>query len=233
MVLSLRKKEKIKVRQPLQKILIPVLNKETKAEIAEVEDLIKSEVNVKEIDFIDDASGLLIKDIKPNFKVLGPRFGKSMKQVVQQINAFGKDEISQLEKGQAIQLEVDEEPVKITKDDVEILSQDIEGWKVASSGNLTVALDVSLTDELQNEGIARELVNRIQNLRKESGFDVTDKIDIRLKEHQALEKAINENLTYIKQETLAASLIFVGQLNEGVDVEFDEINTTIHIQKHK
>ena len=233
LVLSLRKKEKIKVRQPLQKILIPVLNKETKAEIAEVEDLIKSEVNVKEIDFIDDASGLLIKDIKPNFKVLGPRFGKSMKQVVQQINAFGKDEISQLEKGQAIQLEVDEEPVKITKDDVEILSQDIEGWKVASSGNLTVALDVSLTDELQNEGIARELVNRIQNLRKESGFDVTDKIDIRLKEHQILEKAINENLTYIKQETLAASLIFAGQLNKGVDVEFDEINTTIHIQKHK
>ena len=233
LVLSLRKKEKIKVRQPLQKILIPVLNKETKAEIAEVEDLIKSEVNVKEIDFIDDASGLLIKDIKPNFKVLGPRFGKSMKQVVQQINAFGKDEISQLEKGQAIQLEVDEEPVKITKDDVEILSQDIEGWKVASSGNLTVALDVSLTNELQNEGIARELVNRIQNLRKESGFDVTDKIDIRLKEHQILEKAINENLTYIKQETLAASLIFVGQLNEGVDVEFDDINTTIHIQKHK
>ena len=233
LVLSLRKKEKIKVRQPLQKILIPVLNKETKAEIAEVEDLIKSEVNVKEIDFIDDASGLLIKDIKPNFKVLGPRFGKSMKQVVQQINAFGKDEISQLEKGQAIQLEVDEEPVKITKDDVEILSQDIEGWKVASSGNLTVALDVNLTDELQNEGIARELVNRIQNLRKESGFDVTDKIDIRLKEHQILEKAINENLTYIKQETLAASLIFAGQLNKGVDVEFDEINTTIHIQKHK
>jgi len=233
LVLSLRKKEKIKVRQPLQKILIPVLNKDTKAEIAEVEELIKSEVNVREVAFIDDASGLLIKDIKPNFKVLGPRFGKSMKQVVQQINSFGKDEITQLEKGQAIQIEVDEEPVKITKDDVAILSQDIEGWKVASAGNITVALDVSLTDELQNEGIARELVNRIQNLRKESGFDVTDKIDIRLKEHQTLEKAINENLTYIKQETLAASLIFVGQLNDGVDVEFDEINTTIHIQKHK
>ncbi len=233
LVLSLRKKEKIKVRQPLQKILIPVLNKDTKAEIAEVEELIKSEVNVREVAFIDDASGLLIKDIKPNFKVLGPRFGKSMKQVVQQINSFGKDEITQLEKGQAIQIEVDEEPVKITKDDVAILSQDIEGWKVASAGNITVALDVSLTDELQNEGIARELVNRIQNLRKESGFDVTDKIDIRLKEHQTLEKAINENLTYIKQETLAASLIFVGQLHDGVDVEFDEINTTIHIQKHK
>ena len=232
LVLSLRKKEKIKVRQPLQKILIPVLNKDTKAEIAEVEELIKSEVNVREVAFIDDASGLLIKDIKPNFKVLGPRFGKSMKQVVQQINSFGKYEITQLEKGQAIQIEVDEEPVKITKDDVAILSQDIEGWKVASAGNITVALDVSLTDELQNEGIARELVNRIQNLRKESGFDVTDKIDIRLKEHQTLEKAINENLTYIKQETLAASLIFVGQLNDGVDVEFDEINTTIHIQKH-
>jgi len=233
LVLSLRKKEKIKVRQPLQKILIPVLNKDTKAEIAEVEELIKSEVNVREVAFIDDASGLLIKDIKPNFKVLGPRFGKSMKQVVQQINSFGKDEITQLEKGQAIQIEVDEEPVKITKDDVAILSQDIEGWKVASAGNITVALDVSLTDELQNEGIARELVNRIQNLRKESGFDVTDKIDIRLKEHQTLEKAINENLTYIKQETLAASLIFVGQLHDGIDVEFDEINTTIHIQKHK
>ena len=233
LVLSLRKKEKIKVRQPLQKILIPVLNKDTKAEIAEVEELIKSEVNVREVAFIDDASGLLIKDIKPNFKVLGPRFGKSMKQVVQQINSFGKYEITQLEKGQAIQIEVDEEPVKITKDDVAILSQDIEGWKVASAGNITVALDVSLTDELQNEGIARELVNRIQNLRKESGFDVTDKIDIRLKEHQTLEKAINENLTYIKQETLAASLIFVGQLHDGVDVEFDEINTTIHIQKHK
>ena len=233
LVLSLRKKEKIKVRQPLQKVLIPVLNKETKAEIQEVENLIKSEVNVKEIEFIDDASGLLIKDIKPNFKTLGPRFGKSMKQVVQQINQFGKEEISKLEQGQAIEVAVDEETQKITKDDVEILSQDIEGWKVASSNSLTVALDISITGELQNEGIARELVNRIQNFRKDSGFDVTDKIDIELEKHEVLEKAVNENLTYIKSETLTSSLIFAHQINDGVAVDFDNINTTIHIQKHK
>jgi isoleucyl-tRNA synthetase len=156
-----------------------------------------------------------------------------MKQVVQQINQFGKEEISKLEQGQAIEVAVDEETQKITKDDVEILSQDIEGWKVASSNSLTVALDISITGELQNEGIARELVNRIQNFRKDSGFDVTDKIDIELEKHEVLEKAVNENLTYIKSETLTASLIFAHQINDGVAVDFDNINTTIHIQKHK
>lgn len=229
--LSLRKKEKIKVRQPLNKILIPVLDRELRNEIEEVGNLIKSEINVKNIEFIDDTSGLLIKDIKPNFKTLGPRFGKSMKQVVQQINSFGDNEINQLEKGNAVSVSVDQQDINITKDDVVIQSQDIDGWKVATSGNLTVALDISIDKKLAHEGIARELVNRIQNIRKENGFDVTDKVEIRLKEDEALHQAVNENLTYIKNETLASSLIFADLIEDGVDVDFDDINTTIDIQK--
>ncbi|MGB8705947.1 MAG: isoleucine--tRNA ligase, partial [Gillisia sp.] len=180
LVLSLRKKEMIKVRQPLQRVMIPVLDEQQKSEIEAVEDLIKSEVNVKQIELIDDASGILVKQAKPNFKVLGPRFGKDVKAVVDRINNFTSEEISTLEKDGKISVAVNEKMINLGAEEVVITSQDIEGWLVASSGNITVALDVNITEELKKEGIARELINRIQNLRKDSGFEVTDKIDVTL-----------------------------------------------------
>ncbi|MEE3225754.1 MAG: isoleucine--tRNA ligase, partial [Bacteroidota bacterium] len=180
LTLSLRAKEKIKVRQPLQRIMIPVLDEAQRDEIIAVQDLIKSEVNVKEIELIDDASGILVKNIKPNFKVLGPRFGRDMKVVANAINAMSAQDISTIENEGEITVDINGKSVTLAPEDVEITSQDIEGWLVASSGSLTVALDVTLTDELKKEGIARELVNRIQNLRKDSGFEVTDKIEVQL-----------------------------------------------------
>src|SRR5690606_17497879 len=170
LVLSLRKKEKIKVRQPLQKVMIAVLDQKQRDEIKRVEGLIKSEVNVKEISLIDDDSGILIKQIKPNFKVLGPRFGKDMKLISSEIGKLGQEDIQKMERVGEINMVINGKDVTLGIDEVEISSQDIEGWLVASSGAITVALDVTITEELRNEGVARELVNRIQNLRKDSGF---------------------------------------------------------------
>ncbi|MCM5662452.1 isoleucine--tRNA ligase [Galbibacter mesophilus] len=232
LVLSLRKKEMIKVRQPLQRVMIPVLDESQKEEIQAVEALIKSEVNVKEIELIDDASGLLVKQIKPNFKVLGPRFGKDMKLIVSEIAKFGQPEIQKIEKDGEIAIEINGKNSTLGIDEVEISSQDIEGWLVASSGPITVALDVTITDDLRNEGVARELVNRIQNLRKDSGFDVTDKIDVKLQKDGFLEKAVKNNLEYIKAETLTAELDFEETLNNGTEIAFDEVNTKLIIQKH-
>ncbi|MDG3583144.1 isoleucine--tRNA ligase [Galbibacter pacificus] len=232
LVLSLRKKEMIKVRQPLQKIMIPVLNEEQRNEIKEVEDLIKSEVNVKEIALIDDASGVLVKQIKPNFKVLGPRFGKDMKLIVNEINKFDQPEIQKIESEGAISIEINGKSVTLGIDEVEISSQDIEGWLVASSGAITVALDVTITEDLRNEGVARELVNRIQNLRKDSGFEVTDKIDVKLQKDGFVEKAVENNIEYIKAETLTARLNFEENLDNGTEIAFDEVNTKLIIQKH-
>ena len=233
LTLSLRKKEKIKVRQPLQRIMIPVLDEGIREEIAAVADLIKSEVNVKEIEFLDDTSGILVKDIKPNFKALGPRFGKNMKQAVQAIQQFGSDEIATIEKNGGIEIDLLGEKQVIAKEDVEITSQDIEGWLVASGNGLTVALDVSLNNELINEGIARELVNRIQNLRKDSGFEVTDKVEIKMQSNAKIEEAVKENLTYIKEETLTSSLTFEESLTKGTEVEFDDLKTVLEIKKMK
>ncbi|MCW8979742.1 MAG: class I tRNA ligase family protein, partial [Altibacter sp.] len=178
LVLSLRQREKIKVRQPLQKIMIPVLSEASRKEIEAVSDLIKSEVNVKEIELIDEGSGILVKEIKPDFKKLGPRFGPDMKMVAQAITNFGQEEIIILEKEGEISLSVNEKNITLTLDDVVIRSQDIEGWLVANANGITVALDVTITPDLRNEGIARELVNRIQNMRKDSGFEVTDRVDV-------------------------------------------------------
>ncbi len=232
LVLSIRQKEKIKVRQPLQKIMIPVLDQQQRLEIEAVSDLIKSEVNVKELQLLDDASGILVKQIKPDFKVLGPRFGKDMKQIAQAIAAFNQEDIQKIEQEGEIIVQIENKSIILQLQEVEISSQDIEGWLVASSGTLTVALDVTINDDLRKEGIARELVNRIQNLRKESGFEVTDKIDIKLLKNGLVEDAVASNIAYIKTETLTAELNFEEQLESGISIAFDEVNTKLFIQKH-
>ncbi|TDU43724.1 isoleucyl-tRNA synthetase [Gelidibacter sediminis] len=231
LVLSLRAKEKIKVRQPLQKIMIPISSDTQKNEILAVADLIKSEVNVKAIEVLEDASDILVKQIKPNFKVLGPRFGKDMKAVAQAIGSFIAKDINTIEQNGTLDIEVNGKSVTLELSDVEITSQDIEGWLVASSGALTVALDVTITDELKKEGIARELVNRIQNLRKDSGYELTDRIVVHFQKDEHIINAINKNLEYIKTETLTEKLDIVDNLENGIEVAFDDVNTKLFIQK--
>lgn len=232
LVLSIRQKEKIKVRQPLQKVMIPVLDQAQRQAIEAVSDLIRSEVNVKEVELLDDASGILVKRIKPNFKTLGPRFGKDMKAIAGAVSRLGQEDIQKIEREGEIVLELENKNIILQLQDVEISSQDIEGWLVASSGPITVALDITIDEQLRKEGIARELVNRIQNLRKESGFEVTDRIDIKILKDETVENAVRSNLQYIKSETLTAHLQFEEQLDEGTAIAFDEINTKLHIQKH-
>ena len=231
LVLSLRKKEMIKVRQPLQKIMIPVLDDNQRAEIEAVSDLIKAEVNVKEIVLLDDASGILIKQIKPNFKALGPRFGKDMGLIAKEIQSFSSEQINQLDKEGNIAIVIAGNSLTLSLEEVEISSQDIEGWLVANSNGITVALDITISEELKEEGIARELVNRIQNIRKDSGFEVTDKIKVHLQKNEALEKAVKANETYIKSETLTDTLTFEENIVNGTEIEFDDIKTKIVITK--
>ncbi|MEN2401421.1 isoleucine--tRNA ligase [Flavobacterium sp. MC2016-06] len=231
LVLSLRKKEMIKVRQPLQKVMIPVLDDNQRAEIEAISELVKAEVNVKEITLLDDASGILVKQIKPNFKALGPRFGKDMGLISKEIQGFSADQINQLDKQGTLDIVIAGNNVTLSLEDVEITSQDIEGWLVANSNGITVALDITITEELKNEGIARELVNRIQNIRKDSGFEVTDKIKVQIKRSGLLEEAILKNEDYIKSETLTESLVFVDALENGTEIEFDDIKTMILISK--
>ncbi|HEX8268681.1 MAG TPA: isoleucine--tRNA ligase [Flavobacterium sp.] len=231
LVLSLRKKEMIKVRQPLQKIMIPVFDEIQRAEIEAIADLIKAEVNVKEIELLDDASGILVKQIKPNFKVLGPRFGKDMGLISKEIQSFSQEQINELDKEGALTLAISGKSITLTAQDVEISSQDIEGWLVANSGNITVALDITISETLKNEGIARELVNRIQNIRKDSGFEVTDKITVRIQRQPSIEQAIKSNEQYIKDETLTRELIIENSLEGGIEVEFDDIQTKLLITK--
>jgi len=231
MVLSLRKKEMIKVRQPLQRVMIPVLDQREREDITAIQDLIISEVNVKEIELIDDASGILVKNIKPNFKVLGPKYGKEMRFVGAAVQQFGQEEIQTLEKDGKIAVEINGNFVDLNIEEVEITSQDIEGWLVTNQGGLTVALDVHITEALRKEGIARELINRIQNIRKETGLEVTDTIHLSLEEDAALKEAVLENESYIKSETLTNTLEFSTALEEGVVVEFDAIKTKLLICK--
>lgn len=231
LVLSLRKKEMIKVRQPLQKVMIPVLDENQRAEIEAVSDLIKAEVNVKEIVLLDDASGVLIKQIKPNFKALGPRFGKDIGLISKEIQGFSKEQIDKLDKEGSLNIVIAGNNVILTGEDVEITSQDIEGWLVANANGITVALDITISEELKQEGIARELVNRIQNIRKDSGFEVTDKINVQVKRNGPLEVAVLKNVDYIKSETLTNELVFVDELENGAEIEFDEIKTMLLISK--
>ena len=231
LVLSLRAKQKIKVRQPLQKIMIPTSNVAEKEAIHAVSDLIKSEVNVKEVQVLGDASDILVKQIKPNFKVLGPRFGRDMKAIAQKIQNFDSNDIRNIEENGNLNVDIHGKIINLELSDVEITSRDIEGWLVASSGKLTVALDVTLTDDLKQEGIARELVNRIQNLRKDSGFELTDRIAVQFQKDKHIINAINNNLEYLKTETLTDKLEILDDLKSGMEITFDDVNTKLIIQK--
>ena len=232
MVLSLRAKEKIKVRQPLQRIMVPVLSETFQRQISAVKDLILSEVNIKEIEYLDESSNILVKRIKPNFKTLGPKFGKHMKSIAAAVNGFGEKEIAELEKNQEMELDLGEEKLTISMEDVEITTDDIPGWLVASEGGLTVALDITLTEELKGEGVARELVNRIQNMRKDSDFEVTDRIEIKIKNTPAISSAVEANKIYICAEVLADSLELVESTTGATFVEIDaETSTEIAINR--
>ncbi len=232
LVLSLRKKEMIKVRQPLQKVMIPILDENQKQEIEAISDLIKAEVNVKEIELLDDASGVLVKQIKPNFKALGPRFGKDMGLISKEIQGFSQEQIAQLDRDGSIALVISGNNITLTLQDVEITSQDIEGWLVANANGITVALDITISPELRNEGIARELVNRIQNIRKDSGFEVMDKINVQIESgSSSLNEAVEANVDYIKSETLTETIVFMETVPSGTEIEFDDIKTKILISK--
>jgi isoleucyl-tRNA synthetase len=233
MVLSLRKKEQIRVRQPLNKIMIPVLNQHFKEQIDKITDLILSEVNVKTLEFMTEDTGMLVKKIKANFKTLGPRYGKLMKQIAGAIAQFEQHDIKKLETEGAYHLDIDGESVLIELADVEISTDDIPGWLIASQGSLTVALDLTITEELRQEGIARDIVNKIQGIRKESGLDVTDQINIKIEKHAETEHAINNNISYICSETLAKDLkLMDSDLSEGELVDLsDSLSVKVKVEK--
>jgi isoleucyl-tRNA synthetase len=233
MVLSLRKKETIKVRQPLQKILLPVDNDHLHDQIEAVADLIKTEVNIKEIEYIKDTRDILVRKVKPNFKTLGPRFGKLMKPISQAINGLKDEAIMDLEAGKTYTLSIHDEEVILQPQDVEITTEDIPGWLVASEGGLVVALDITINEELRREGIARELVNRIQKLRKEIGLQVTDRIEIQMVTQEDIQNSVNDNFDYICAETLTDRLTFETSLDsDAVEIEIDpEIKTGIIIKR--
>jgi isoleucyl-tRNA synthetase len=234
LVLALRRKVNIKVRQPLNKIMIPVLNEGFEEQIEAVKTLFLTEVNVKQLEFLKDTSGVLVKKIKPNFKALGPKYGKMMKMISGEIAKMGQEDIALFEKEQKYTINVNGEDISLLLDDVEILSEDIPGWLVASEGHLTVALDINVTEELREEGIAREFINRIQNHRKESGLDVTDKIILTIQKHDAINSAINKFNDYIATQTLAEEILLVEKCNEpdtkSVEIE-DGVLTYMNIQK--
>lgn len=229
MVFSLRKKENVKVRQPLQKVMIPVLDKKTEEQILAVSELIKQEVNVKELQLInaEEASHLIVKQIKPNFKALGPKLGKDMKIVANEIQNFDAEQISTLEKEGKIEVS----GYEITSEDVEIFTKDIPGWTVASEGKTTVALDLTITDELKSEGIAREFINRIQNLRKEKDFDLTNRISITLEEANPYKQELTNNEQYICAEVLSDKIDFVNSLSISEEIEIDEVKFKLNVNK--
>ncbi|SHJ93021.1 Isoleucyl-tRNA synthetase [Reichenbachiella agariperforans] len=231
LVHSLRKKERLKVRQPLAKIMIPVMNENTVSRVSAVKDLILNEVNIKEIEFLDDTSGVLVKSIKPNFRKLGKEFGPKMKDVSNLINAFDQDQIAEIEKNNSLTVDLNGEAITLTLEDVEIASQDIPGWLVASEGGITVALDINLTDELRQEGIARDLVNRIQNLRKDQGLEVQDKIKVSLRsDEEVVTAAVQAFNSYICEETQANELKLVDSLSAGQELDIDELKISAQIE---
>ena len=233
MILSLRKLSDNKVRQPLQKVMIPVLNDTMKTNLEAVSELLKQEVNVKEIQLLtnEEASNLLVKSIKPNFKTLGPKYGKVMKAISAATAELTNEEIVKLEQSGKIDLLIDNKTLTLDLEDFEIATKDIPGWTVASNSTLTVALDLQLTEELINEGVARELVNRIQNLRKETGLEVTDKIILNLKNDESIVNAVEQNKDYICSETLAEDLVLQDQVANGAEVEINGLMTQIAITK--
>ena len=231
MVLALRRKVNIKVRQPLQCIMIPVVDEAQKQHIEAVKDLIMNEVNVKEIKFVDGAAGVLVKKVKCDFKKLGPKFGKQMKAVAAAVAGMSQEAIADLEKNGSYTFQLEGGEAVVEASDVEIFSEDIPGWLVANEGKLTVALEVTVTDELKREGIARELVNRIQNIRKNSGFEITDKIAIVLSKNPNTDDAINEYNTYICNQVLANSLVLADEVENGTEISFDDFSLYVNVTK--
>ena len=231
MVLALRRKVNIKVRQPLQCIMIPVVDEEQRAHIEAVKALIMSEVNVKDIKFVDGAAGVLVKKVKCDFKKMGPKFGKQMKAVAAAVAEMSQEAIAELEKNGSYTLQLDGTDVVVEAADVEIFSEDIPGWLVANEGKLTVALDVTVTEELRREGIARELVNRIQNIRKSSGLEITDKIKITLSKNQQTDDAVNEYKDYICNQVLGTSLTLTDEVENGTELNFDDFSLYVSVVK--
>ena len=225
MILGLRRKVNIKVRQPLNRMMIPVPDQVFQEQVDGVKSLVLNEVNVKDIEYITDTAGILVKRIKPNFKVLGPRYGKLMKEVSSAINEMEQEEIARFEKEKAFHIRIGEESIALTLEDVEIISEDIPGWLVANEGAITVALDIGITEELRMEGVARELINRIQNIRKESGFDVTDKINVLIEKHELINIAVKKHKQYIGSQTLANSVSLTdsieNDLSKRIDIDDD------------
>jgi len=235
MVLSLRKKNNIRVRQPLNKILIPVLNKNFEAQLRKVEHLILSEVNVKEAEYLNDSSNIIVKNIKANFKTLGPKYGKIMKQIAAAIQSFTPNDINKIEKEGSFSFVCENQQIELLAEDVIITTQDVPGWLVASMDGLTVALDTTITTSLKEEGIAREIINRIQNIRKEKGFEVTDKINVQIEQHSEISDAIKNNISYICTEILANEFCVVQSIekNDKIQIEVtDNISTYLFIERN-
>ena len=231
MVLALRRKVNIKVRQPLQCIMIPVVDEEQRAHIEAVKALIMSEVNVKDIKFVDGAAGVLVKKVKCDFKKMGPKFGKQMKAVAAAVAEMSQEAIAELEKNGSYTLQLDGTDVLVETTDVEIFSEDIPGWLVANEGKLTVALDVTVTEELRREGVARELVNRIQNIRRSSGLEITDKIKVTLSKNQQTDDAVNEYKDYICNQVLGTSLTLTDEVENGTELNFDDFSLYVSVVK--
>ena len=232
MVLALRRKVNIKVRQPLHTLMIPVLDSHQQESIEAVKQLILSEVNVKEMKFVENTAGILVKRIKPDFKKLGPRYGKIMKPLAAAIQQMSQDDINAFEKAGSFALKVNDQGVQLDRADVEIISEDIPGWLVANEGRLTVALDITVTEELRKEGLARELVNRVQNLRKSSGFDITDKVNLFILSNDMIDDAIREYRDYIANQVLAASIEIEDEaVSDAVELDFEDFKLSVHIEK--
>jgi isoleucyl-tRNA synthetase len=231
LVLSLRKKQNIKVRQPLQKVLIPILNATMKEQLKKVEDLLKAEVNVKEIDYLNSDNTFISKKIKPNFVALGKKLGPKMKTVSVLLSQFDQDQIRKLEKDGQYNLLVDGDDLILQTSDVEITSEDIPGWLVASKGQLTVALDVTISEDLEHEGNAREFVNRIQKIRKDSGFELTDRIEVQVAAENGLKNSLAQFKEYICAEILADKLEFLSENNSGIEIEVNDIQLKVIVSK--
>ena len=232
MVLALRRKVNIKVRQPLHVLMVPVLDEHQKESIEAVKSLILSEVNVKDMKFVDNTAGILVKRIKPDFKKLGPRYGKIMKALAAAIQQMSQEDINAFEKVGTFTLQVDGQDAVLERTDVEIISEDIPGWLVANEGRLTVALDITVTDELKKEGLARELVNRIQNLRKSSGFDITDKVNITIASSPEMDGAVTAYKDYITSQVLANSLTITTEpIADATVLDFEDFTLPVKVEK--
>jgi isoleucyl-tRNA synthetase len=233
MLLALRKKAEKKVRQPLSKAVVPAPDENTFRQLGYVADLVKTEVNIKELEIIPSDAEMenLVKRIKPNFKTLGKKYGKQMKEIAQAFTTLSKHEINEIERNGLFILKLASGDVEITSEDAEIITEDMPGWLVANEGRLTVALDITVTDELLREGIAREFVNRIQNIRKSSGFDITDRISIEIENIPEIDEAVREFSSYIAMQTLANEVNLVEKVDNPIELDFDDYKANVSIRK--